>query len=313
MESAEQNAVYQNIQSHPQSTIETNTMPNDARGGEPAEIHEPSSEGCGLPGVIDLTVEPGTIQCIGEDTRITQLRALYKTFRDMKQNSFLSSSTISNDLLDILPLMMEGPIRRTDALQSNLNYVEHALESAKATSREIEKAVIKERRRNEFLKIENSRLEKGLREEMSAKRGSTAGSNDDEPKIAVFAWLATSSLLNNTSIAKSSIYGNSSNYANSSTYSPIAFQKWTGRNCTGFTIKYEDISSRYILNVASAPNMTYSSFKISRPLQGREQLDFSQGPGRSQCRLFLRSYWPRTSPMGCVNLEKFQCFRIWLN
>lgn len=58
MESTEQNAVYQDIQSHPQNTIEINTMLNDARGGEPAEIHEPSSEGCGLPGVIDLTAEP---------------------------------------------------------------------------------------------------------------------------------------------------------------------------------------------------------------------------------------------------------------
>jgi hypothetical protein len=37
--------------------------------------------------------------------------ALYKTFRDMKQNRFLSSSCISNDLLDVLPLMMEGPVR----------------------------------------------------------------------------------------------------------------------------------------------------------------------------------------------------------
>ena len=63
------------------------------------------------------------------------------------------------------------------------NYLHyHSILTTLATSREIEKVVIKERRRNEFLKIENSRLEKGLRDVMSAKRGSTAGSNDDEPK-----------------------------------------------------------------------------------------------------------------------------------
>lgn len=59
MESTEQNAVYQDIQSHPQNTIETNTaMPNDVHDGEPAEIHESSCEEHGLQGVIDLTAQP---------------------------------------------------------------------------------------------------------------------------------------------------------------------------------------------------------------------------------------------------------------
>jgi hypothetical protein len=66
---------------------------------------------------------------------------------------------------------------------------------------------------------------------------------------------------------------------------------------TGHTVKYDDISLRYLKwNIASAPNRTYASFKISRPLQGREQLDFSHGPDQDQCRHFLRSYWPRNSP-----------------
>ncbi|KFY28225.1 hypothetical protein V493_03045 [Pseudogymnoascus sp. VKM F-4281 (FW-2241)] len=288
MESTEQNAVYPVNQNHPHTTIEADaTMPNDAHGGGT------SCEGHGLPGVIDLTAEPG------EDTRITQLRALSNTFRDMKQNSFLSSSTISNDLLEVLPLMMEGPVRRTDVLQSNLNYVEHALADAKATSREIEKAVIKELRRNEFLKIENSRLENALQDVMSAKRGSTAGSDDDEPRIVIFACLATASLLNSTSIA------NSSNHA----ISPIALQKWTGLNCTGYTYKYNDT----LQYAVSATNQTYASFKIRRPLRGREQLDFSVKMGPVGCEIFLRSYWPRNSPVGCVNMETFTCHRIWLN
>ena len=54
MESTEQNALYPVIQSHPQNTIEADsTMPNDAH----AEVHEPSCEGRGLPGVIDLPAE----------------------------------------------------------------------------------------------------------------------------------------------------------------------------------------------------------------------------------------------------------------
>ncbi|KFY39075.1 hypothetical protein V494_04123, partial [Pseudogymnoascus sp. VKM F-4513 (FW-928)] len=78
---------------------------------------------------------------------------------------------------------------RADVLQSNLNYVEHALAGVKATSSNLEKAVLKERRRNEFLKIENSRLEKGLRDVMSAKRGSTEGSEKDEPRRSGFIWV----------------------------------------------------------------------------------------------------------------------------
>lgn len=49
-----------------------------------------------------------------------------------------------------------------------------------ATSRDLEKAVTKELSINQFLRIENSRLEKGLRDVMSAKRGSTEGSDNDE-------------------------------------------------------------------------------------------------------------------------------------
>jgi hypothetical protein len=65
---------------------------------------------------------------------------------------------------------------------------------------------------------------------------------------------------------------------------------------TGYKRKYEDISSRYDWNIASGPNMTYSSFEISRPLQGKEQLDFSHGPDQKHCQVFLRSYWPHNSP-----------------
>lgn len=63
------------------------------------------------------------------------------------------------------------------------------------------------------------------------------------------------------------------------------------------------------------PRQPYLSFKISRPLCGREQLDFSKekitfgnyntsmfGIGTDWCGKFLQSYWPRTSPG--KNVEK---------
>lgn len=43
-------------------------------------------------------------------------------------------------------------------------------------------------------------------------------------------------------------------------------------------------------------HVTYSSFRISRPLRGREQLDLSRELGTDWCGNFLHSYWPRTSP-----------------
>ncbi|KFY30695.1 hypothetical protein V493_01735 [Pseudogymnoascus sp. VKM F-4281 (FW-2241)] len=40
----------------------------------------------------------------------------------------------------------------------------------------------------------------------------------------------------------------------------------------------------------------YYSFKLSRPLVGREQLDISRESGSDECASFLHSYWPRNSP-----------------
>lgn len=47
---------------------------------------------------------------------------------------------------------------------------------------------------------------------------------------------------------------------------------------------------------------TFTSFKISRPLQGREQLDFSREVGADWCGKFLRSYWPQDS----LGMEYFE-------
>ena len=65
----------------------------------------------------------------------------------------------------------------------------------------------------------------------------------------------------------------------------------------------EVLSSQYGYNLYSSYK-TWTSFKISRPLQGREQLDFSHESGTDWrgifwtdwCGVFLHSYWPRDSP-----------------
>jgi hypothetical protein len=102
--------------------------------------------------------------------------------------------------------------------------------------------------------------------------------------------------------------------ASTHTNSPLDFTAWTGPNCkqnqsnahnnmlfnhllgTGHMFEVGDISRRYkwqiILASANAP---FSSFRLSRPLKEREQLDFSQTLGSNSCGRFLHSYWPRDS------------------
>lgn len=58
--------------------------------------------------------------------------------------------------------------------------------------------------------------------------------------------------------------------------------------------------SKYGWNLVNSNPRPYSSFRISRPLRGREQLDFSRELGLDDCGLFLHSYWPQNSP-GKIN------------
>lgn len=56
-----------------------------------------------------------------------------------------------------------------------------------------------------------------------------------------------------------------------------------------------DLSALYGWNVTFDPR-PFSSFKLSRPLKEREQLDFSRMLKSDECGLFLHSYWPQDSP-----------------
>ena len=105
---------------------------------------------------------------------------------------------------------------------------------------------------------------------------------------------------------------------------------------TGASNTYTNITSRYSTSDISYFREPYSSFKINRPLRGREQLDLSTNVGGGPlsnstdwCEVFLHSYWPWTSPgkgseehtdlhvntktVGCVDFSTFRCVRIWLN
>ncbi|KFZ23819.1 hypothetical protein V502_01703 [Pseudogymnoascus sp. VKM F-4520 (FW-2644)] len=92
--------------------------------------------------------------------------------------------------------------------------------------------------------------------------------------------------------------------------SVITIQEWTGLGCTGDMIEVKDLSRHYGWNIIALYNM--ASFTISRPLRGREQLDFSSESSADSCGTFLRSYWPRDSP-GCVDSGTFRCIKMWPN
>jgi hypothetical protein len=125
-----------------------------------------------------------------------------------------------------------------------------------------------------------------------------------------FACLAVGSTIQppyNNSSAAAKVTANSSIAANSSvdinsTYLEIQF--WAEPGCKGnLTNIYKDITSYYggeAMNYGARP---YFSFKINRPLRGREQLDFSTSASGAPiknstdwCEVFLHSYWPWTSP-----------------
>jgi hypothetical protein len=69
------------------------------------------------------------------------------------------------------------------------------------------------------------------------------------------------------------------------------------------------------------------SFRLSRPLEGQEQLDFSlaANPGSwytnkdqfseesSSCNSFLLSYFAWNGSASCHNTPLFTCHRLWIN
>lgn len=122
---------------------------------------------------------------------------------------------------------------------------------------------------------------------------------------------AAANVATNASTAAQSSVNSNSTYLN--------IQKFAGRGCkqhfhaqilllpnrslgTGYSYTYRNITSHYGLAIINS-HVAFSSFKLSRPLRGREQLDFSTIVGGAPltnstnwCEVFLHSYWPWTSP-----------------
>ncbi|KFY27455.1 hypothetical protein V491_00908 [Pseudogymnoascus sp. VKM F-3775] len=169
-----------------------------------------------------------------------------------------------------------------------------------------EKATEEKERENQWLRAENSRLGRELQNAKYANNGSTEGLDDED-----FMGACNSSAVTN---------------ASGSANSTIGIQKWRGKGCTGHMVENKNLTSLLGNTNIYTSREPFLSFKISRPLRGREQLDFSRekftfgnyntsmfGIGTDWCGNFLQSYWPWTSPDGCVDLGTFRCVRIWLN
>jgi hypothetical protein len=63
---------------------------------------------------------------------------------------------------------------------------------------------------------------------------------------------------------------------------------------TGYTYTIQNLTLKYATAFVDSYG-AFSSFKLSRPLRGREQLDFSRNVGSESsdwCEVFLHSYWP---------------------
>ncbi|KAI2742753.1 hypothetical protein DTO013F2_8429 [Penicillium roqueforti] len=108
--------------------------------------------------------------------------------------------------------------------------------------------------------------------------------------------------------------------------SPLKIETRDGLNCqgagAGFTVFNDSVLT---LNL---PNFFVSrSFRLSRTLEGQEQLDISVAlnyatwysnkdqlsPNSSACTNFWRSYYAVNGSTGCHNTSPFTCHRLWNN
>lgn len=105
----------------------------------------------------------------------------------------------------------------------------------------------------------------------------------------------------------------------------LRLRAWTESNCQG------EIAFTTFDNISFARNISNAyvsrSFKISRPLQGQEQLDISVAreletwfsdkdqlsSNSSSCDHFQQSYFAFNGSTDCHNTPDFTCHRLWIN
>ncbi|KFY26009.1 hypothetical protein V491_01502 [Pseudogymnoascus sp. VKM F-3775] len=176
-----------------------------------------------------------------------------------------------------------------------------------------EKAAEEKERENQWLRAENSRLGRELQNAKYANNGSTEGLDDEDFMGACSLATTNASVTTvNTSgiahLAATPTLSAMTSYSTSANLT-IVVRQWVGKGCTGYMVESKistPMLGWYIFNGNRKP---YSSFKISRPLRGREQLDFSREElafrnhnfslseiKTDWCGNFLRSYRPSTSP-----------------
>ncbi|RDH38295.1 hypothetical protein BDQ94DRAFT_156325 [Aspergillus welwitschiae] len=108
-------------------------------------------------------------------------------------------------------------------------------------------------------------------------------------------------------------------------YGPIHLEAWAGPNCQGETAYTHFTDSYYGRNLSNA--LVSRSFKLSRALHGKEQLDISVtrnfdtwyadkdqlSRNDSSCQIFVQTYYAVNGSTACHNTPKFTCHRLWTN
>ncbi|KFZ24852.1 hypothetical protein V502_00674 [Pseudogymnoascus sp. VKM F-4520 (FW-2644)] len=171
------------------------------------------------------------------------------------------------------------------ALQNRINWVDSETNTEPTCEEEwikTEKAADEQEREIQWLRAENSRLGRELQNSTCANNGSTAGFDHDEYLGACNSSAATNASVTTvipSGITYHAITPTSSaitNYSSGTNQTainyPLGIKKWAGQGCTGLMIENKNLNF-----MSHTSNFTsYSSFRISRPLREREQLDFSR-------------------------------------
>ncbi|KAL4960570.1 uncharacterized protein BDV14DRAFT_182285 [Aspergillus stella-maris] len=113
---------------------------------------------------------------------------------------------------------------------------------------------------------------------------------------------------------------NSADHA--SLYGVNGVQIWTEKDCQGIPASMVFNDTTLASNISN--RCVSQSFRLLRPLQGKEQFDISITPGLGSdnkdyginglgCTSFVKSYFAINGTKGCHNTPPFTCHRLWVN
>lgn len=108
-------------------------------------------------------------------------------------------------------------------------------------------------------------------------------------------------------------------------YGPIHLEAWAEPNCQGGETAITFTANFLGRNISNA--LVSRSFKLSRALHGKEQLDISVtgdfdtwyadkdqfSMNDSSCQVFVQTYYAVNGSTACHNTPSFTCHRLWTN